>query len=368
LNLEQLRDPARFGAWLCSIAINLARTQRSAAFPARLSWETLNDKAGDDPGWPDPNQPLPEAEVIRQELIHRVRQVVADLPPAEREAVMLVYLNELSHQEAATRLGSSLSAVKVRVHRGRRRLRTALHGEFTSILTQQFKERDMIKVDVHDVMICIKPEHIPSEVEEVNLTKIFGAFRAVLLKEQSGDRAIAIWIGPFEADSIVVQLRQLETKRPLTYELIKTLLDIGHVVVERMVLSRLHEETFFSNLVVRTDSTVSEVDCRPSDAINLALRLDVPMFVDAELMDQLNFTPDTDGNYSWAKYDGTRLRQAAETAGQESAAERQEWIWLSALALDHEQLAQGYIQIGDRTLPLDAESKATQAKLAGVLK
>lgn len=224
----------------------------------------------------------------------------------------------------------------------------------------------MIKVNVHDVLVSIKPEHIPAEDEEVNLSQVLGPYRIVLLKEQDGERAIAIWIGPFEADSIVMQLKQLETKRPMIYELVKTLLDIGQVVVERMVLSRLHEETFFSNLIVKNGATVSEVDCRPSDAINLALRLDIPMFADAELLDQLSFTPDADGNYSWTRYQETR-RRIAEAAGTEAADEGREWIWLSALALDRDQLAQGFIQIGDRRLRLDAESKATQAKYPWIL-
>src|SRR5688572_20563322 len=70
LNLEQLRQPARFGAWLCSIAINLARTQRSGAFSSPLSLEGLNEKEGDEMDWLDPGQPLPEAEIIKQELSH----------------------------------------------------------------------------------------------------------------------------------------------------------------------------------------------------------------------------------------------------------------------------------------------------------
>jgi hypothetical protein len=218
-----------------------------------------------------------------------------------------------------------------------------------------------------NVVFCIKPENIPSEDEEVSLAKVLGPYRSVLLKEQSGERAIAIWIGPFEADSIVFQLKQMETKRPLTYELIKTLLDLGKVVVERMVVSRLDEETFYSNLVVKTGSTVSEVDCRPSDGLNLALRLDVPIFVDAEMMEQLSFTPDAAGNYSWADYWRLRMRQAPESK-KDDVSKMRDFTWLSALKIDEEQLAQGYIKIGERRVHLDPESRASYTKLMAIFK
>jgi RNA polymerase sigma-70 factor (ECF subfamily) len=143
LNLEQLRDPARFGAWLCSIAINLARTRRSAAFPNALSWEALDSTAMNDVGWPDHEQPSPESVVTRHDLANRVHEAIADLPPAEREAVVLIYLNELSHKEAAEELGSSLSAVKVRVHRGRRRLHTALRNEFAPTRRANYQHHNL---------------------------------------------------------------------------------------------------------------------------------------------------------------------------------------------------------------------------------
>jgi RNA polymerase sigma-70 factor (ECF subfamily) len=100
-NLEQLRDPARFGAWLCSIAINLARSYRSANLPKTLSWEELRATAID---LNDP-QPSPEVMLVQKEMVSRVRQAIADLPPAERETVLLVYLEGLSHKEVAAQLG-----------------------------------------------------------------------------------------------------------------------------------------------------------------------------------------------------------------------------------------------------------------------
>jgi RNA polymerase sigma-70 factor (ECF subfamily) len=130
LGLDQLRDPARFRAWVYSIAVNLARMRLRSYARRFISWEEWNETdrtALDD-------QPSPEPLVEQQEIIHRLNQAIADLPPAEREALLLVYRDGLSHQETADRLGTSLGAVKVRVHRGRHRLQAILQpgGEASS--------------------------------------------------------------------------------------------------------------------------------------------------------------------------------------------------------------------------------------------
>jgi RNA polymerase sigma factor (sigma-70 family) len=313
LNLEQLRQPARFGAWLCSIAINLARTQRRAAFLAPLSWEGLNEREGDEIDWLDPGQPIPEAEVIKQELGDRVQEAIADLPAAEREAVMLVYFNELSHKEAALQLSSSLSAVKVRVHRGRSRLRTTLQSEFgPSLAQQQFKEKKMIKVKVYDLMI-VSPQDQQGKPNLILGNLLNPKNRILLLKEETGDRALAIWLDSYDIRPITSQLEQRELKRPMTFELTKTLLEVGGVVVDRVLISHLDENTFYGIMTVKTSSTVSEIDCRPSDAINLALRLDVPIFVDAKLMREYGFTSDTQGHHSWAAYLASQLSSHSRT-------------------------------------------------------
>ncbi|MBV7337803.1 RNA polymerase sigma factor [Chloroflexi bacterium TSY] len=161
LNLDSLRDPSRFGAWLCSIGLNLARTERRGRLLSAVSFETLTE--GEQCS--EYSERSPEYQYIHREQAARVHGAIADLPPAEREAIMLVYLSELSHKEAASQLGSSLSAVKVRVHRGRRRLRTTLAGEFQPVesksqtllsaepSSERIEETSMIQVDIHDVVI-----------------------------------------------------------------------------------------------------------------------------------------------------------------------------------------------------------------------
>jgi RNA polymerase sigma factor (sigma-70 family) len=298
-NLEQLRDPAKFGAWLCSIAINLARTYRSANTPTLISWDDLHTATTE----LNDGQPAPDVLLVQKEMIAKVHQAISDLPPAERETVLLVYLEGLSHKEVAARLGSSLSAVKVRVHRGRRRLQTALQAEYGQSLHHKERKRKMIRVTVSDIGKSAKPPSPPAEGEagepqgnrpEDLMKGVMAGLSAqredvnviVMLRAEGADRVLPIWIGPYEGESILLHLKQKQTPRPLTYDLFKTVLDLGQIVIEQAVVARLHENCFYANLVVTTGSTRAEVDCRPSDAINLAVRLGVPIFVAAEVMEQ----------------------------------------------------------------------------------
>jgi RNA polymerase sigma factor (sigma-70 family) len=288
-NLDQLRDPARFGAWICSIAINQARTMRGANPYLTVSWEDLATEGRD--SMVASMQSEPEAMLLQKEMVRRVRQAIADLPPAEREAVLLVYLDGFGHKEAAAQLGTSLSAVKVRVHRGRRRLQQALQGGYGQSLHHRAKERKMIPVTVHDVLMKTGQAAASTEpgATATTDTAVDPSHRMVLLKEETGERVLPIWIGPFEGDAIALYLKQLQTPRPLTFDLFKTLLTLGQIVVERVIVVRLHENCFYSNLVMKTAAGAAEVDCRPSDAINMALRLGVPIFVAEEAEVSLPF-------------------------------------------------------------------------------
>jgi hypothetical protein len=108
----------------------------------------------------------------------------------------------------------------------------------------------------------------------------------VLLKERDGERVLPIWIGPHEGHLIKWQLAGGSAPRPLTYELMARLLETAQAQVERMAVSRLHDEVFYATLWVRVGGRTHEVDARPSDALNLALRLDAPIFVDEAVLEK----------------------------------------------------------------------------------
>ena len=85
-------------------------------------------------------------------------------------------------------------------------------------------------------------------------------------------------------------------------------MDLGSLTLEKVAVSRLHEQVFYGSLTIRKNGTAHEVDCRPSDAINLAVRQDVPMFVAAEVMEQAGELPNESGVY---RFKGSKARAGA---------------------------------------------------------
>jgi bifunctional DNase/RNase len=108
----------------------------------------------------------------------------------------------------------------------------------------------------------------------------------VILKEQSRDRYLPIWIGPWEASAIAMRLQGLTPERPLTHDLFATTLGELGARVERVVIASLAEETFHARIVMHADGRRFEIDSRPSDALALAVRLAVPIFAATDVLDQ----------------------------------------------------------------------------------
>ena len=140
----------------------------------------------------------------------------------------------------------------------------------------------MIEIDVQDVVMRVPAEEAD---EPAPLTAREG-LRQVLLKERVGDRALPIWIGAAEGDALVFARSGHERPRPMGPDLTVKLLQAGGVRVERVVIDSLREHTFIATVLIAADGESQEVDARPSDALNLAARLDVPVFVAPEVMDQ----------------------------------------------------------------------------------
>jgi hypothetical protein len=100
----------------------------------------------------------------------------------------------------------------------------------------------------------------------------------VILKDAEGARYLPIWIGAWEASAIAMRLQGLTAERPLTHDLFATTLDQLGVRIERVVISALAEETYHARLFLQRDGLEIEVDARPSDALALAVRGEVPIF------------------------------------------------------------------------------------------
>ena len=102
----------------------------------------------------------------------------------------------------------------------------------------------------------------------------------IVLREVEGQRVLPIWVGVFEANAIALQVENVQTPRPMTHDLLKTVIDQLGGRVERIVVCELKENTFYATLHVLSAKGLLEVDARPSDAIALALRSGARIFVD----------------------------------------------------------------------------------------
>jgi len=106
----------------------------------------------------------------------------------------------------------------------------------------------------------------------------------VMLKDLEEKEVVPIWIGFFEASAIATQLEKVQLYRPMTHDLIKNLLDTLGVTVIKIEVTELRENTFFAIIHLEMDGTHFAIDARPSDAIALALRTDVPIYVHEEVI------------------------------------------------------------------------------------
>ncbi len=107
----------------------------------------------------------------------------------------------------------------------------------------------------------------------------------VLLKEKEGDRFLPIWIGAFEATAIAFALQGITTPRPMTHDLMKDVLEDLKVSVEKIVINDLIDGTFYAEITMTSNSKKHIVSARPSDAIALAVRVEVPIYADEKVLD-----------------------------------------------------------------------------------
>jgi bifunctional DNase/RNase len=110
--------------------------------------------------------------------------------------------------------------------------------------------------------------------------------RVVVLKELNGERHLPIWIGPFEAEAIAMEMQGVAARRPLPYDLLKTVIhDLGGRV-NRIEVTDLSDEVFFAKIVIELQGRQLPIDSRPSDAIALGVRAKVPIMVANSVMDR----------------------------------------------------------------------------------
>jgi len=118
--------------------------------------------------------------------------------------------------------------------------------------------------------------------------------RVVILKQKDSDRYLPIWIGPAEADAIAVKLQDLSVPRPLTHDLLRTVIDTLGGTVKHILVSDLENDTFYAKIVIQMNDDLKEIDSRPSDAMALAVRMQVPIFAEEAVMEKAGILLDKD--------------------------------------------------------------------------
>ena len=260
--LDRLRSADRFGPWFCGIALNVSRrwlrqlrSEQPGAGP---------DRARDGAG--------PDELAELADLAARVRAAIAGLADGQRDAVLLFYLQGLSHREVAAELGVSVGAVKSRLHQAR----AALAPRLAPLIDIQEGTAMAATTDA--------PEWIDVSVTEVRREEGDPATRKhIMVLEAADGQRLPIWVGPFEATALALTLEAVETPRPLTYQLAVGLLAAAGAQAAETRITRLDGGTFYAVVVVDGPAGRREVDARPSDAVTLATMVNAPIRIDARL-------------------------------------------------------------------------------------
>jgi bifunctional DNase/RNase len=121
---------------------------------------------------------------------------------------------------------------------------------------------------------------------------LMSQLRVVILKDPVSGKYLPIFIGPCEAEAIAVKLQGMNVERPLTHDLLKSVISELGGQVQHIVVNDLRQDTFYAQIMVEQDGQTRVIDSRPSDAIALSVRLDVPIYVEESVMDRASIMPD----------------------------------------------------------------------------
>ena len=129
--------------------------------------------------------------------------------------------------------------------------------------------------------------------------------RVVILKEKDSDRYLPIWIGPAEADAIAVKLQDISVPRPLTHDLLRSIIEKLSANVSHIYISDLQNDTFYARIMIHIDGKEMEIDSRPSDAIALAVRAQVPIYAEEQVLEKAGVLLDKETGKPIAQEEGT---------------------------------------------------------------
>lgn len=175
-------------------------------------------------------------------------------------------------------------------------------------------------------------ERIQVDILGLSTSPSSGGAYALILREVNGARRLPIIIGAFEAQSIALEMEGIKPPRPLTHDLLKNVMDSLGASLSDVYINDLKDGTFYAKLSLETQ----EIDSRPSDAIALAVRYGVPIFVADKVMDEAGFVPE---NEEGQKTSQAEASEAEPEQGHQPEAEKPK-IRLSKLEQLQQQLVE----------------------------
>lgn len=147
----------------------------------------------------------------------------------------------------------------------------------------------MVEVMVHDILLRV-PKGVAIQWPQ-DYSKL-ASMAYIVLKERVGERIFSFWVGLPEGLAMARPLAAISSPRPMTHDLIVRLVEVSESQVTKVVITKLHEQTFYAVLWIRVSDREHEVDARPSDALSLALRVHAPIFVATDLFEQQSLPPE----------------------------------------------------------------------------
>jgi RNA polymerase sigma factor (sigma-70 family) len=300
LSLDRLQNSASFKSWLYGIVLNVCRgyLRQQQHQPRLLSLESMLEQSQSDGSAGSLDlDPLVVAEA--HELHQVVLKAIEVLSPKLRTATLLFYFEQLSVQEIAALLKISSVAVKGRLHKGRLQLKEQLLQLYTE-MGYTNKKMAPVPAPMRVSALTPIPAPLPVQMSEADyrsnhmIKMTIADIRehhdhcVITLIDEAGQQIVPIWVGRPEAEiiglGIAMSVGKFSSPRPMTMNFMLKLLDSTGAQFEEARVAALRDDVFYGIAKVKTNQQSLEIDCRPSDAIAMAVYSDAPIYVAEEVV------------------------------------------------------------------------------------
>jgi uncharacterized protein len=227
------------------------------------------------------------------------------LSPKNRTTALLFYFEQLTLYEISALLGSSVTAIKGRLHKARKQLQEKLlplYIEDSSVVVTNQKTKPMMQVTVADLVFS--PKHAPDSC-------------MAILWDEVNRRLLPIYIGIPTGEAIAQILTETSLPRPMVFQFMSNMLKAANVSLESVRVESLQDNTFYAIVSLSCGDRIQEVDARPSDAIALALLMNSPIYVNEAVMNEASVEAPLDVEGAPTGRGLTRFRSEQEKKQQE---------------------------------------------------